>query len=197
MQDLTDAKNRVFNQISRYLPVVLAAISILVTTGIANAACFTKSTIPNLRPAAVAKAQSIQEFPAESKAQDDPGDTTPSIVGFWHVTYMLDGEVFFVALDQWHSDGTEFENSYSTPVEGNICMGVWKKTGLRTVQLTHIGWNFDVAGNPAGYFILTETETLGSKGDSYSGSFVYNIYDDSGKLTQTLTGTQTATRINP
>jgi hypothetical protein len=130
-------------------------------------------------------------------SERDDGVSAESITGLWHATYMSGGEVFFVSLDQWHSDGTEFENSYSTPIEGNICMGVWKKVGPKTVQLTHIGWNFDPLGNPAGYFILSETNTIGDKGDSYSGTFVYNVYDNSGAVVFTLTGTQSATRINP
>jgi hypothetical protein len=182
---------------TRLLSIAMAAIGVMTGTGVANAACFNNSKLAQFQSHASARAQSPREFPAQSDALDDQGDVSLSIVGLWHVSYVLDGQPFFTALDLWHSDGTEFENSYSTPVEGNICMGVWKKTGPRTVQLTHIGWNFDVAGNPAGYFTLTEIETLSAKGDSYSGTFVYKIYDDSGALQQSFGGTQSATRITP
>ena len=182
---------------TRLLSIAMAAIGMLATTGIANAACFTSSKLAQFQSHAAPRAQSARDFPAQSNAQNDQDEGSPSIVGLWHVSYLLDGQPFYIALDMWHSDGTEFENSYSTPVAGNICMGVWKKTGPRTIQLTHIGWNFDLAGNPAGYFTLTEFETLSAKGDSYTGSFVYNIYDDSGKLQQTFGGTQSATRITP
>jgi hypothetical protein len=182
---------------NRLLSIVLGTIGLLGGTGVANAACFTSAKLAQIQTHAAPRAQSARDFPVQSSAQDDQSEGSPSIVGLWHVSYLLDGQPFYVALDMWHSDGTEFENSYSTPVAGNICMGVWKKTGVRTVQLTHIGWNFDLAGNPAGYFTLTEFETLSAKGDSYTGTFVYNIYDDSGKLQQTFGGTQSATRITP
>jgi len=181
---------------TRLLSIVLGTAGLLGGTGVANAACFTSAKLAQFQTHAAPRAQSARDFPAQSSAQDE-GNLDPSIVGLWHVSYLLDGQPFYIALDMWHSDGTEFENSYSTPVAGNICMGVWKKTGQRTVQLTHIGWNFDLAGNPAGYFTLTEFEILSAKGDTYTGSFVYNIYDDAGKLQQTFGGTQSATRITP
>jgi hypothetical protein len=44
--------------------------------------------------------------------------------------------------NQWHSDGTEFENAWLPPDTGNICFGVWKEVAPRTVRLHHIGWLF-------------------------------------------------------
>jgi hypothetical protein len=61
----------------------------------------------------------------------DHGD---SIVGLWHVVYTADGSTFNETLDQWHSDGTEFENAWLPPDTGNICFGVWKEVAERTVR---------------------------------------------------------------
>lgn len=74
-------------------------------------------------------------------------------------------------------------------------MGVWKKVGARSVQLSHIGWNFDSAGNPIGTFTLRETNTVAKDGASYSGNFDYKVYDLNGNLLFEATGTQSATRV--
>jgi len=191
MKDPKTKENGLWKGISRCGPIVLAAVVVLLSTGVANAGCFTKP-VP-----AKSRSNAVQSPPGQSAAQDGAAAPAEFIVGLWYTTYLTDdGQVFQYSLDQWHSDGTEFENAYVTPLVGNICLGAWKKTGPSTVQLTHYGWNFDQFGNPAGYFTLTEVNTLGSK-DTYSGTFVFKVYDDGGQLLQTIEGTQSATRIKP
>src|ERR1700759_1831915 len=64
----------------------------------------------------------------------------PTIVGLWHTVYTeSDGSVFNQTFKMWHSDGIEFENALLPPTGGNICYGVWRQTGHRTVKLHHIG----------------------------------------------------------
>ena len=117
-----------------------------------------------------------------------------SIVGLWHVTYTTGGQLFYEAFDTWHSDGTEVESANFDPTEGNICMGVWKLVGS-TVHLYHVGWLFDVAGNSAGWFSLTERDSVAGNGNSYRGTFDYKAYDPNGNLLQEITGDLTATRL--
>jgi len=114
----------------------------------------------------------------------------------WHVSYTSAGQLFYEALDRWHGDATEFENDAAS-IEGNICMGVWKSVGQATVQLSHVGWNFDPNGNPIGYFTLAETNRLGDDGNHYSGKFDYRVFEPNGVLQSEVTGTQTAVRIAP
>jgi hypothetical protein len=117
-----------------------------------------------------------------------------SIVGLWHVTYTAGGQLFYEAFDTWHSDGTEIESANFDPTEGNVCMGVWKLVGS-TVHLYHVGWLFDVAGNSAGWFSLTERDIVAGNGNTYHGRFDYKAYDPNGNLVQEITGDLTATRI--
>src|SRR5262249_8844116 len=79
--------------------------------------------------------------------QVNPDAGSNSIVGLWHVTYTADGQLFYEAFDEWHSDGTEFESANAVPNEGNVCVGVWKEVGTQNVHLSHIGWTFDTNGN--------------------------------------------------
>jgi hypothetical protein len=117
-----------------------------------------------------------------------------SIVGLWHVFYYSEGQLFYDALDTWHGDGTEIESANFPPIEGNLCMGVWKLVGSE-IHLTHVGWVFDNLGNPAGMFTLTERNIIAGDGNSYRGSYDYKQYDTQGNLTLEVKGTLTATRI--
>jgi hypothetical protein len=123
--------------------------------------------------------------------------TYQSIVGLWHVVYTAGGSVFNDTLDQWHSDGTEFENAYLPVAQGNICFGVWKPTGTRSVRLHHIGWTYDPTTSETanGTFTLDENNTLSKDGKSYTGSFTFRTYDWKGNPGPEVTGTIAATRI--
>ena len=121
-----------------------------------------------------------------------------TIVGLWHTTYPTSSNApFGVSLKEWHSDGTEFENIDHSAVVGNVCFGVWKQIGPRTVRLHHTGWLFDNNGNPTGSFTIDETDTIAPHGMSYSGNFDFKVFDTNGDYvsgTET-TGTIAASRI--
>ena len=102
----------------------------------------------------------------------------PDIVGTWLVNYGPVGQAFI----QWHSDGTEWENITHPSIGGNICMGSWIQTGPWTYSRNHFGWIFDLTGTIAGYFNETETDTLSTDGNSYSGTNVSIFYDMSGNV---------------
>lgn len=184
MQIWKKTKNMV-RKTARYSSLALGCL--LLTAAAANADCgatagrlthFTRLPLPT-RP--------------ESTHPQLPG--VNPIVGLWHVNYVSGGAPFLESFDTWHADGTEFETANFNPVEGNVCVGAWKKVGPRTVQLNHIGWNFDSAGNSIGTFTLNETNTVSRDGNTYTGTFDYKVFDPDGNLLYEATGTQTATRI--
>lgn len=123
----------------------------------------------------------------------------PSIVGLWHVVYTAGGSTFNETLDQWHSDGTEFENAWLPPDTGNICFGVWKEVAPGTVRLHHIGWLFTPGSTPptaSGTFTLDETNTVSRDGRTYTGVFTFKTFDITGAPTGVeVKGTIAATRI--
>ncbi|MGA7522050.1 MAG: hypothetical protein WBW84_06180 [Acidobacteriaceae bacterium] len=143
-------------------------------------------------------------FPMLAQAgnvQDDgiAHGSSGSIVGLWHVVYTAGGSTFIESLDQWHSDGTEFENAWLPPDVGNICFGVWKQIAQRTVRLHHIGWVFTPGGTPptaSGVFTLDETNKVSRDGNTYTGIFTYRTYDINGTPTGVVVeGTTAAVRI--
>jgi hypothetical protein len=84
------------------------------------------------------------------------------------------------------------------PEQGNICFGVWKQIGRRTVRLHHIGWTFDPTNNMAtanGTFTLDETNTVSADGKTYTGTFEFKTFDLKGNQGADITGTIAATRI--
>lgn len=123
------------------------------------------------------------------------------IVGLWHVIYTngADQSTFNDTFDSWHDDGLEFESAFLAPAGGNVCVGVWKRTGPRTVALHHVGWLFNPSTPTAtatNSFTLDEVITVADDGTTYSGNFTFKIWNLDGTPTPVeVTGTIAATRI--
>jgi hypothetical protein len=134
------------------------------------------------------------------------GQQSASIVGMWnfqliskgnttHSPSIPDGALIDFGYTQWHSDGTEIQNSAGVP-GGGFCLGVWGQTGYLTFELNH----FPIAFNPttgavANYINIREQLTLSPSGDSYTGTFTEDIYDPKGNRVDHLAGTVVGTRI--
>jgi hypothetical protein len=181
-------KKSIGNGLSRGVFAMVAGL--LLTTASASAACGNLSGV-GLKNGPV--------LPMLGQAIDESEGSpySPTIVGLWHVVYMSGGELFNESLDQWHSDGTEFENADVPVAGGNICFGVWKWVGTRTVKLHHIGWTYDAAtvGLANGTFTLDETNVVAKDGKTYSGEFTFTVYDLKGNQLEQKKGTMKATRI--
>jgi hypothetical protein len=130
-------------------------------------------------------------------------------VGFWKVTFTAEGNKEGPPDDtpidsgyvQWHSDGTEIMNSGRPAQDGNICLGVWEKTGRSKYKLNHFATGNDTAnapsgiGNPAGPTQIVEDVVLSRDGNHYAGTFTLDAYDTSNALVAHIVGVITATRI--
>ncbi len=142
----------------------------------------------------------------EASASARGGLGGASIVGLWkfqliskgntgHSPSIPDGALIDYGFRQWHSDGTEIQNSAGVP-GGGFCLGVWGQTGFLTFELNHFPVAFTPSSpSPSNYINLRETDTLSPSGDSYTGTFTENIYDTKGNQVDHLAGTVTATRI--
>jgi predicted small lipoprotein YifL len=139
---------------------------------------------------------------ATEKASDD-SPTTASIVGLWKIQLISkgnapsipDGALVDFGFTQWHSDGTEIQNSAGVP-GGGFCLGTWVQTGFLGFELNHFPIAFDSStGKVANYINLREQVTLAPDGSFYTGTFTENIYDPTGKQVEHLAGTITGERI--
>ena len=131
-------------------------------------------------------------------AADEPADD--SIVGLWDVKFqqLSPGPPAFFdeGYDQFHSDGTEIMNDIPAPSTGNVCLGVFARTGPRSYRLHHVFWNFDAAGNVIGRGTWDSDITLDSSGNSYAGTWTMKNYNLAGTLLPpVLSGTLSAQRI--
>ena len=124
-----------------------------------------------------------------------PSGKFNSIVGVWQASLTVNGSVILNTIDTWNGDGTEILSAQKDPIEGNICQGVWKNAGGRSVQLNHMGWTFDTSGNPTGTLVDNTTVTPDKKNMTYSGTFDFKFYDLNGNLVKEITGDTTATRL--
>ena len=142
----------------------------------------------------------------EWASSEQRGSSGASISGMWdvqliskgntaHNSSIPDGALIDFGYTQWHSDGTEIQNSAGVP-GGGFCLGVWGQTGFLTFELNH----FPIAFNPtsgavANYINIREQVTLSPSGDSYTGTFTEDIYDPKGNHVDHLAGTVVGTRI--
>jgi hypothetical protein len=145
-------------------------------------------------------------IPAVLLTGDDDRDDHDgvSIVGMWHVVFTEQTEngksvtegTFDNSVAIWHSDGTEIMNSSRPAQDGNFCLGVWTRTGIRQYSLNHIPWQGnDPFGNPEDGAQILEKVTLSPDGNHYSGKFTFQAYDINGNPSLAVTGVVTATRI--
>jgi hypothetical protein len=107
----------------------------------------------------------------------DPAPPGASIVGLWEMQNTRNGVVLLHGIDSWHSDGTEALNDTGNPTGGNVCLGVWVKTGPDTYKLKHPYWRWDSTGTLIGSGVLRFEITVDPDGNSYTGTFTNDQFD--------------------
>lgn len=196
------------NAISRSITITLGA-GILGALFVSNAVagCGDLSSLQDLKlaePAVVARAFA----PHVEGANPDQrgGSSSASIVGMWqlqliskgntgHNPSIPDGALIDFGYTQWHSDGTEIQNSAGVP-GGGFCLGVWGQTGYLGFELNHFPIAFSpTSGAVANYINIREQVTLSPSGDSYTGTFTEDVYDPKGNHVDHVAGTVVATRM--
>jgi hypothetical protein len=176
--------------------VLLLAVCALFSAS-ANASCNPRSKSPVL-------VSNWTQFLKEGLSQASAAPTSgtgadPTIVGMWHVFLVSGGQPFDEGYEVWHSDGTEILNDIAPPVPansaGNVCLGVYKKSGPGTYMLRHIGWFIDENANLVGTGVITETITVDLGGDSFHGTFDFKQLDLSENVVFEATGNVSGKRV--
>jgi hypothetical protein len=187
------------NTIFKKLAVVLGvALMGSLMTATASAAC--GNTQP-AKPGASLKPQSWhgQNYFGASLLFASENNSNDPIVGMWHVSFTAKGNSsdgppdntpIDNALVVWHSDGTEIMTSARPPQDGDICLGVWEKTGRCQYKLNHLPWLANDTtnaptgiGNPTGPTRIVVNVVLSPDGNHYTGTFTLDAYDTSGNPT--------------
>jgi hypothetical protein len=156
---------------------------------------------PNLNHTgfAVARPMMANANAAQSVFVKDENQGEETIVGLWDVKFISDSQIVDEGFDQYHSDGTEILNDTPPPAAGNVCLGVYEKTGPRTFKLKHPSWIYDPTNTiVVGKAIILETVTVDKGGRTFTGTFIVQFVDLSGNsLGPDLTGQLKGDRITP
>jgi hypothetical protein len=148
---------------------------------------------PRLVPAALI----IDDDAATAKGE-------PSMVGTWKEHWISegsegipDGTEIDASYTQWHSDGTEINVSgLRAPLTGDVCLGEWIKTGARTYRMNHFGVSYDSTGlNLVGPARLQQWLTIDLKGNSTTGRFTIDQWDEARNLLAHVQGKVIGTRV--
>jgi hypothetical protein len=132
---------------------------------------------------------------ATATASDNSVNT--SIVGLWHIRFIVGDVQIQEAFQIWNTGGTEVHNPNVDPKQGNVCLGTWDEAAPQTFRLNHRVWLYLPDGSFLGVGHLHETLTLADRGNTQSGSFTLDLYDLSGnKLAELAAGTVTGERIS-
>lgn len=111
---------------------------------------------------------------------------------------MSESTLVMVAFDTWHTDGTEISlDGLFPPPTGQVCPGVWQRTGLHTFETVHPAFEYDEANvNVIAIFIERMHITLSNDGNSFTGTFTWDNYDFNGNLLPgSVSGTVTGARV--
>jgi len=156
------------------------------------------SVLPRLAVAAMPEGMSAAretEVAASEAAPREDGFFETPIVGLWKSTLTSGGQVVDQGFDQWNSDGTEILNDNPPPQTGNVCLGVFVRSGPATYKLKHPSWTYDNNGNLTGTAIIREQVTVQAGGNTYKGTFTVDVFDLNGHHLAQFTGTISAQRI--
>ena len=188
----------------KIVPALSALVLAIMVGPYARAGCGLYSPVPH--PASWQPQIASPRLLLAALILDDDAVNThePSIVGTWKEHWISegsegikDGTEVDAGYAQWHSDGTEINLSgLRAPLTGDVCLGEWIKTGARTYQMNHFGIAYDPTGvNLVGPARIQQWLTLDPKGNSTSGKFTIDQYDESGNLLAHLQGNITGTRV--
>ena len=117
-----------------------------------------------------------------------------AVVGLWLTTSTIDGQQT-QAFEAFTSDGLEFLNDSGSPVEGNVCFGLWQSGPKGAINVTHPSWFYDANGNLIGTAIIKDQFTVDPGANTLHGTITVDIFDLSGNLQIHLAGTYTGQRI--
>jgi hypothetical protein len=112
-----------------------------------------------------------------------------SILGTWSVQVTPDGAPAFPALVTFTKGGGLIETESDAP---GTAQGAWERIGAHRYAFAFQAFIFDASG-PAGHVVVRGRLKL-SHG-RLSGPFKFDVYDPTGKVVQSGSGTAAATRF--
>lgn len=112
------------------------------------------------------------------------------ILGTWSATVTPDGQPSFQSLVTFEAGGGLTQTESDAPGTG---LGAWEQVGRDRYQFAFETFIFTNTGAPGGHVIVRSLSTLSD--GTLSGPFKFDVYDPSGNVVQSGSGTATATRF--
>jgi hypothetical protein len=180
--------------------VTVCALTMLAVGFSVTATAQCRASFSSLAAAAASvRSKSGQPQSPVQNASATAGDNSvnTSIVGLWHIRFLVGDVQIQEAFQVWNTGGTEVHNPNVDPRQGTVCLGTWNEAAPQTFKLNHRVWLYTPDGIFLGVGHLYETLTLSDRGNTQSGSFTLDLYDLSGnKLAELAVGTVTGERIS-
>lgn len=169
-------------------------LALLAVAAISATTAYADCGKPGPRPV-VSALTAARALPMATQLEDSRDqDGRPSVVGLWLTTGTIEGQQT-QAFEAFTSDGLEFLNDNGSPVEGNVCFGVWQASPKGVISVTHPSWYYDANGNLIGTATIKDQFTVDAGGKTLHGTITVDIYDLNGNLQVHLAGTYTGKRI--
>jgi len=179
------------------LRIAFLLVSLVALSGTALAQCGASFNSMALAAASVRSQAQVSQSSLRPSAAASNNAVNTSIVGLWHIRFLVGDAEIQDAFQIWNTGGTEVHNPNVDPRQGNVCLGTWNEAAPQTFKLNHRVWLYTADGTFLGVGHLHETLTLGDRGSTQSGSFTLDLYDLSGnKLAELAAGTVTGERIS-
>ena len=126
----------------------------------------------------------------QSRSHEHGQRGSQQILGTWSVTATPDGQPSVQALLTIHAGGGLTETESDAPGTG---LGAWEQVGRHRYRFAFETFMFTGTGAPSGHVIVRSLTTL--KDGILSGPYKFDVYDPSGNVVQSGSGTATATRF--
>jgi hypothetical protein len=126
----------------------------------------------------------------QSRSHEHGQRGSQQILGTWSVTVTPDGQPSFQALVTLEAGGGVTETESDQPGTG---LGAWEQVGRNTYRFAFETFLFTATGAPGGHVIVRGLTSL--KDGTLSGPFKFDVYDPSGNVVQSGSGTSTGTRF--
>lgn len=172
--------------------IACTVLALVLGVGNAFASCGDSMNALAARAAAI---QSHAVSGQQSSTAASSNANNASIVGMWHIRFVAGDQTIQEAFQIWNFGGTEVHNPNVDPRTGSVCLGTWKEAPGHTFKLSHRVWRYDASGNYQGIIRLSESVALTGNGDTHSGSFTLDFYDQDGNFQFSVPGNVVAERV--
>ena len=175
------------------IPAILGVCAFLVSA--AHADCGKPNSRQAVSVLSSARALTPNSELEEVRApQMEEDSDRPSIAGLWLTTSTIEGQQL-QSFESFTNEGLEFLNDSGSPIEGNVCFGIYQTGPRGVITVNHPSWNYDGGGNLIGTVVIKEQITVDAGGKTFHGNITVDIYDLSGARQAHLAGTYTGKRI--